>query len=646
MGCHRGNCFGRSRHSRLGTLAALIVLMAAPLKAPAQSTQHATARNAPIDAVATMWDLTDLYPTIEAWSTSYDKAKAAADQLDSYKGTLGMSASSMYSALDANSTLNRESDRLLVYALLKADEDKRVASEQERRQQALALRTLIKQKTSWMAPEIVYLGAAKVQSFEAERRQLSDRFGFYLDDTLRSAPHTLGDEAEGVLAAAGNVLAQPGAIHGQLADSELPFPELTLPGGAEVRLDEPAYEKYRQATDRNERKEVFDAFWGTWKRFEGTVGTTLTAQVMGDVFAAKARKFDSALSAALFSSNMPEAVYRTLVAQTNAVLPTLHRYLKMRKAHLGLTDELAYYDNYSPMLPLSPAPEFTVSESEAITLAALAPMGPDYLALLRKGFGARWMNALPHQGKASGGYMAGIAYDVHPYLLLNHNNDYDSLSTIAHEWGHAVHSLLADSSQPYEKSRYSIFIAESASIGNEMLLNDYMVEHAKTKAEKLYYLGEGVESIRTTFFRQVMFAEFELAIHEEVESGRPLSGARLSDMYCGLLKRYYGEAQGVMKIDPVYCIEWAFIPHFYSHFYVWQYATSMAGAAAFTDAILTQGASARERFLKLLRAGGSDYPYELYKAAGIDMATAAPYQALAARMNRLMDEIETLEKTK
>jgi oligoendopeptidase F len=646
MAYYLGNCFERSRRPRFGTLAALIVLIAPPFKVVAQSAQQTLPRDAPVNSVATMWDLTDLYPTIAAWSTSYAKTKAAAEQLDSYKGTLGMSSSSMFSALDANATLNRESDRLLIYALLKADEDNRVASEQERRQQALALRTLIKEKTSWMAPEIVRLGAAKVKSFEAERRELSDRFGFYLDDTLRSAPHTLGDEAESLLAAAGNVLAQPGAIHGQLADSELPYPELTLPLGGEVRLDQSAYEKYRQATDRNERKEVFDAFWGTWKRFEGTVGATLTAQVMGDVFTAKARKFDSALSAALFSSNMPEVVYRTLVAQTNAVLPTLHRYLKMRKAHLGLTDELAYYDNYSPMLPLSPAPEFTVSESESITLAALAPMGPDYLALLRKGFAARWMNALPRQGKASGGYMAGIAYDVHPYLLLNHNNDYDSLSTIAHEWGHAVHSLLADSSQPYEKSRYSTFIAESASIANEMLLNDYMVEHAKTKAEKLYYLGEGVESIRTTFFRQVMFAEFELAIHEEVESGRPLSGARLSDMYCGLLKRYYGETQGVMKIDPVYCIEWAFIPHFYSHFYVWQYATSMAGAAAFTDAILKQGASARERFLKMLRAGGSDYPYELYKSAGIDMATPAPYQALAARMNRLMDEIETLEKTK
>jgi oligoendopeptidase F len=298
------------------------------------------------------------------------------------------------------------------------------------------------------------------------------------------------------------------------------------------------------------------------------------------------------------------------------------------------------------MFQLSAVPEFTISESESIVLAALAPLGPDYLALLRKGFAGNWVNAYPHQGKASGGYMAGFAYDVHPYLLLNHNNDYDSLSTVAHEWGHAVHTLLADSTQSYEKSNYSIFIAESASIGNEMLLNDYMVEHAKTTAQKLYYLGEGLEAIRTTYFRQVMFAEFELAIHEEIEKGRPLSGGRLSDMYCGLLKRYYGEAEGVMKIDPAYCVEWTFLPHFYSHFYVWQYGTSMAGAAAFTDAILKDDPSSRVRFLNMLRAGGSDYPYDIYKAAGIDMATAAPYQALATRMNRLMDQIEALEGSK
>ena len=233
---------------------------------------------------------------------------------------------------------------------------------------------------------------------------------------------------------------------------------------------------------------------------------------------------------------------------------------------------------------------------------------------------------------------------MHPYVLLNHNEDYDGLSTFAHEWGHAVHTLLTTKNQPFEKSNYSTFIAESASIANEMLLNDYMVAHAKTPEEKLYYLGEGLESIRGTFFRQVMFAEFELAIHEEIETGRPLSGARMTEMYCGLLKRYHGEAEGVMTIDPAYCIEWAFVPHFFFNFYVYQYATSMAGAAQFTDAIVKEGPPAAERFLTMLRAGGSDYPYEIYKRAGIDMATAEPYRALIARMNRIMDEIETLKR--
>jgi len=630
------------RRARFCGLCALILLglIVLPLRAQTPATP-ATADDSP----ATMWDLSDLYPTPEAWSHAYARTKATVDKLDSYRGTLGRSASAMFSALDSISTTNKELGRLFVYASLKADEDLRVADAQERRQQAQALNTLVDEKTAWLAPEIVKIGAVKVHAFEQNRKDLTNRFGFFLTDTLRSAPHTLGEEAEGILASAGDILAQPGVIHGQLANADIPFPQFTLPTGESVRLDEPEYETLRQVNDRSERKAAFDAFWGTWHQFESTSGANLTTQLMGDVFSAKARKFGSALSSSLFRSNMPDSVYRMLVAQTNAALPTLHRYLKMRKARLGITDDLRYYDNYPPMFPLPEPPKFSVADSKTITLAALAPMGEDYLSLMRKGFAGRWMNVLPHQGKAAGAYMAGSAYDVHPYLLLNHDNDYRSLSTFAHEWGHAVHTLLTEASQPYEKSNYSTFIAESASIGNEMLLNDYMVEHARTKAEKLYYLGEGLESIRQTYFRQVMFAEFELALHAEVEQGRPLSGARISEMYCGLLKRYYGEAQGVMKIDPAYCIEWAIVPHFYYDFYVWQYATSMAGAAEFTDAILKQGPTARARFITMLRAGGSDYAYDLYKKAGIDMASATPYQALAARMDRLMDEIEALEKT-
>jgi oligoendopeptidase F len=589
------------------------------------------------------WDLTDLYPSEQAWEQSYTRTQAATDKLASYQGSLGKSAAAMLTALDAISAVNREATRLAVYAGLKSDEDVRIGANLGRKQRAQALFTRLAEKTAWVAPEILKLGAGRVRAFATGSKPLKQRFGFFLDNTLRAAPHTLGLEAEKLLASAGDLLAQPDILHSQLANGELPVPTILLADGSNVRLVQSAYQKYRQSANRADRKRVFDAFWGAWKQLEGTSGAMLTTQVMGDHFRAQARKFDSALRSAQFPDNMPDTVYRTLVAETNAALPTLHRYLRLRKQLLGITDDLQYYDSYPSLFHLEHEPHFSVPDSERITLEALQPLGEDYLGLLRKGFAARWMNVYPHDGKANGAYMNGSAYDVHPYLLLNDNGDYDSLSTLAHEWGHAVHTLLSNRAQPFETAGYSTFIAEAASIGNEMLLNDYMVEHAASRDEKLYYLGEGVESIRTTFFRQTMFAEFELAIHEELEQGRSLSGERISELYCGLLKRYYGDAEGVMKIDPAYCLEWAMVPHFYYNFYVYQYATSMAGAAFFTDAVLREGAPARQRFLTLLSAGASDYPYDLYRRAGVDMATPGPYRALVARMNHLLDEIEALE---
>ena len=619
------------------------VAFAALLLAPFPSSFGAAAP-APATTDIAMWDLSDLYASTEAWAQEYDRLKAQTQQLDLYKGTLGSSAADMERALDAISAVRKESSRLYSYASLRADEDLSNARNQERRQQAGALNTLIGEKTAWLAPEILSLGEGKVMSLLRENKSLAAKHDFFLSNILRAAPHTLGLEAESVLAAAGDVLQQPDAIYGQLSNSDLPYPTVTLSDGTTTRLDQSAYERYRQSPNRADRKLVFDSFWGAWKAYESTDGAILTAGVMGNVFAAKARKHSNALAAALFPDNMPESVYRMLVAQANAGLPTLHRYFRLRKQLLGIKDELHYYDVYPTMFPGRNIPKFTIAESERLSLEALSPYGAEYLAMLKRGFGGKWTEPYPRAHKASGAYMNGSAYDVHPYLLLNHNDDYAALSTFAHEWGHAVHTLLSTKSQPFEKSNYSTFTAESASIANEMLLNDYMVAHAKTKEEKLYYLGEGLESIRGTFFRQVMFAEFELAIHDEIEHGRPLSGARMTEIYCDLLKRYHGEAQGVMKIDPAYCIEWAFVPHFFYNFYVYQYATSMAGAAQFTDAIVKEGRPAAEHFLDMLRAGGSDYPYDLYKRAGIDMATDAPYKALVARMNRIMDEIETLRR--
>jgi oligoendopeptidase F len=595
---------------------------------------------------AGMWDLRDLYPTPEAWTAARERVKAQAQTLDRYKGTLGKSAKEMLTALSAISGVRKEAARLAVYASLKGDEDVRVAANQERLQSAQQLGTLIQVKTAWLTPEIIQIGAKKVQAFEAQSPELKRRFSFQLDNALRYAPHTLNLEAEGVMAAAGDVLAQPNAVYSQLANGELPRPEVTLSDGTKVKLDQAAYTKYRTASNREDRKRVFDTFWPSFDAFHGTFGQTLTTQVQEEVFDAKVRHFPNSLADATFADNMPEAVYRQLVAQANKDLPTLYRYLSLRKKALGITDQLHYYDLYVPIFDLPNPPKFSVADSEKIALDVDAIYGPEYLNLLKRGFAGSWMNVYPHPGKANGAYMNGSAYDVHPYLLFNNHDDYESLSTFVHEWGHAIHTLLTKANQPFENSNYSTFIAETASIGNEMLLNDYMVAHAKNDAEKEYYLGQALELIRGTYFRQTMFAEFQLALHEAIERGDTLSGEKMTNMYCGLLRKYYGEAKGAMKVDPAYCVEWAYIPHFYYGFYVYQYATSMAGAAQFADAIEREGAPARDRYIAMLKAGGSEYPYTLYKEAGLDMASPVPYEALNARMNRIMDQIEAIEAKK
>jgi len=624
-------------------LAAAGALALAVVATPLPAADAPPASGAP---EAGMWDLRDLYASPEAWSAAYAKTRAQASTLDRYKGTLGKSSASMLTALSAISDVNKEAARLAVYASLKGDEDVRIAANQERLQSAQQLATLIQEKTAWLRPELIRMGSKKVLAFEAQSPELKRRFAFQLDNALRYAPHTLSLESESVIAAAGDVFGQPNAIYSQLANGELPRPEVVLSDGTRVKLDQAAYSKYRTASNRDDRKKVFDAFWPSFDAFHGTFGQTLTTQVQEEVFDAKVRHFPNSLADATFADNMPEAVYRQLVAQANKGLPTLHRYLRLRKKALGIADDLHYYDLYVPIFDLPNPPKFNVADSERIALDVDAIYGPEYVALLKRGFAGSWMNVYPHPGKANGAYMNGSAYDVHPYLLFNNHDDYESLSTFVHEWGHAIHTLLTKQNQPFENSNYSTFIAETASIGNEMLLNDYMVAHAKNDAEREYYLAQGLELIRTTFFRQTMFAEFQLALHEALEKGGTLSGEKMTDMYCGLLRKYYGEAQGAMRVDPGYCIEWAFIPHFYYGFYVYQYATSMAGAAQFADAIEHEGAPARDRYIAMLKAGGSDYPYTLYKKAGLDMASPAPYEALTARMNRIMDQIEAVEAKK
>ncbi|MBI1237893.1 MAG: oligoendopeptidase F [Alphaproteobacteria bacterium] len=617
-------------------LAAALVMSSLVLTACSEEEEVAPLPENPVQE----WDLTDLYATPQAWESEYQTVASLVASLPRFQGSLGTNAASLLDALKASTEAEKRAVQLLVYSTLKQDEDLRVDDNRARNDRSQALLVKLGEATAWMAPEIIRVGEAQINAFRAELPELEDIYGHQLDDILRAAPHTLSDESEAVLAAASDVARQAGKVYDVFADAELPFPTVTLSDKSEITLDQSGYSRARQLPDRADRKLVFDTYWGKWKEFEGTLGANLSAHVAGHVFFAKARKYPNALSAALFDDAMPEAVYRTLIAEANTGLPTLHRYFKLRKQMLGITDDLAYYDIYPPMVSLEKS--FPLAQSMKITLEALKPLGGEYTGILSDGFRGAWMHAYPQEGKASGAYMFGAAYDVHPYVLLNHHDDYDSLSTFAHEWGHAVHTQLTRKAQPYAKSDYPTFVAETASIMNEMLLQDYMVQQAETKEEKLFYLGEALEQMRGTFFRQTMFAEFELAIHEAAEKGDPLTGGRLTEIYCDLLKRYHGVEQGVMVINPAYCIEWAFIPHFYRNFYVYTYATSITGAAYLANQIETGGEEARETFLSMLRAGGSDYGYNIFKKAGLDMASPEPYRALIARMNSIMDEMESL----
>ena len=585
------------------------------------------------------WDLSDLYADLKAWEAARLKVASEIQQLSKLQGSLGKDAQSLLYVSDQISGVYKEAVRVYIYANLSADIDTRDAENEERSQLARNLFTDLGASTSWYSPELLALGEEKINQFIAEEPTL-DKHSFNAADTLRRAPHTLDKDIETLLAKTGQLTSGPNSIYSVLANANLPWPEVILSDGRKIRLSQAGYSAARQAPNREDRKMVFDSFWSVWQDYEATLGAIMNSQVQGLVFKTEARNYKSSMGRALFDDNMPPEVYRTLVTEVNQALPTLHRYFKLRKRMLGIEDEMRYFDIYPPLVNLDKT--FSIEDSIAITRRALEPLGEEYMAAYDMGVKGRWMHVFPSPGKRSGAYMSGGAYDVHPYILLNHNNNFESASTFAHEYGHAVHSVLSNAVQPWETAGYSTFIAETASIMNEMLLQDMVIEEASSDEEKLFYLGIGLEALRGTFFRQTMFAEFELKINEEVESGNVLTGSKLTTIYLQLLKRYHGHDQGVVNIDDLYGIEWAYIPHFYYDFYVFQYATSIAAASDLAQKIRSGDQQAQNDFITLLKAGGSDYPYDLMKNAGIDMATAAPYKALIKRMNNIMDEMEII----
>ncbi len=589
------------------------------------------------ESVEDTWNLADIFPSTDAWEAEKAELEPRVAALSDCKGNLGDSAKVLAGCMNQTYDTLKDLASWFVYASMGSDADTRNEEWQARRQVAQQLFAKYTQATAYQAPELIAVGEKKLNKY-ANKKAMAD-YRFFIENTLRQGEHTLGDEGESVIAAASLVTTGPFNVYRTFSNAEMPWSTVTLSDGTEVRLDQSAYGRYRGSSNRDDRKLVFDTFWNTWSDFDGTLGTNLSSMVNVNTFTADVRSYESSLASAISGPNIPDDVYRALLTSVNENLGTLHRYFQLRGRMLGI-DDLRYYDIYPDLVELDK--DFSLEVGKELTLAAVAPLGEEYVSAIRKGFDERWMDAYPREGKRSGAYMNGFAFDAHPYVLMNYTDDYSSVSTLAHEWGHAMHSYLAARAQPFSTYGYATFTAEIASTFNEALLLEHMLSIAENDQERLYYLGNALESLRGTFFRQAMFAEFELAIHEAAEAGQPLTGATFTKIYGDLLRKYHGHDQGIMTIDDLYTVEWAYIPHFYLNFYVYQYATSIAAGSLLATDVIAGKKGARDQYLGLLKAGGSDYPYELLKRAGVDMATAAPYEATIARMNSIMDEIEAL----
>ncbi len=587
---------------------------------------------------ADRWNLQELYPTRAAWDADAATLKGQLDRFGACHGQMGKSAGRFRECLVLYSELQKRFGRLAIYGSETHNQDTSEPVGLELDQKTNLLQAQLGEATSFLSPEILSIGKPRIDGFVAHDKALAP-YRHLLDDILRTAPHTLDAKGEAIVASFGLVSDVAQSSYTLLSTTDLPWPTVKLSDGTSVTLDQSAYTKYRGAENRADRKLVMDTFFGQMKQFEHVFGSTLYGQMKIDSVNAKVHRYPDVVSAQLDARAVPVAVYDTLIAESNAHLSTLHRYFRLRAKMLGVTD-LHYYDIYPPLV--SGSQRYDLATAKRLTLEAVAPLGPDYVAAMKNGFDHRWMDAYPRPHKLSGAHMAGYAYDVHPYVLLNYNDDYESVTTIAHEWGHALHTVQANGAQPFPTADYPIFVAEIASTFNEALLLKHMLDIAKTDDERLLYLGSALENLRGTFFRQAMFAEFERDVHARVDRGETLSGPDFTKIYGEILKRYHGDAQGVVKIDDVDTIEWAYIPHFYTSFYVFQYATSIAASSLFADEVLAGRPGARDRYLGMLRAGGSDYPYDLVRKAGVDLAQPAPYRSIAARMDRIMDEIEAI----
>jgi oligoendopeptidase F len=620
--------------SRCALIAAAIVALTAA--APAQE----RTREAISDQYK--WNLTDLYPNDAAWRAEKDRLAATLAQAKPFAGTLGQSADRLTAALQLQIEQQKTFGRLITYANLSADQDTRVSEKQALMDEMRQLGAQFGAAWAFFEPELLTLDPATVSKW-AQATPALKPFAFYLQDVLRRKAHTLTANEEALMAQASPVAAGPANLANIFLNADLPWPTIKLANGDSVRLDASGYSAARAAANRDDRRKAMEGFFGALGSFRRTIGTALSTAVQAQLFDARARKYSSNLADALDGPNIPESVYHELVAGVNRHLPAFHRYLKLRQRILNLP-ELHYYDLYAPLVSGVPL-EYSVEEAQREVKAATARLGEDYTQVLDRAFKERWIDYYPSTGKRSGAYMAGSAYDVHPYLLLNYNGKYDDVSALAHELGHAMHSWFSNKAQPPATANYPIFVAEVASTFNEALLNEEMLRKIKDPKARIAILGNYLEGVKGTLFRQTQFAEFELAMHQMAEKGQPLTGDALSKLYLAITRKYYGHDQKIAIVDDYIAHEWAYINHFFRPFYVFQYSTSFTASTALAEKVMSGDPEALKRYRTFLASGGSKAPIDLLKDAGVDMTSPEPLDLTIKKMNRVMDEMEKLLAT-
>lgn len=585
------------------------------------------------------WNTADLFPDAAAWRNAMNQLNDLVPEIAAFQGKLASSARDLYACLELRTELSRRFGRLSTYAGLLSDQDTRDSEALAMKQETSQLGVDLSSRLAFIEPEIAALTSARIDQFIAQEEGL-ETYAFYLRDVLRRKAHKLSAAEEKIVAEAGLMSDAAYSTYSIFSNAELPYPEVKLSDGTTVLVDQAGYSRYRALPVREDREKVFQAFFTTLGQFRRTFGTQLYANVKRDMFYARARHYENCLSTALDDNAIPVEVYHALIRNINTNLPTFHRYLKLRQRMLGVP-QLEYHDLYAPVVK-GVELNYAYDEARQLILTALAPLGSDYQKVVEEAFRSRWIDLYPTTGKRSGAYSNGSAYDVHPYILMNYSGQYNDVSTLAHELGHALHSHFSNSSQPYPLADYPIFVAEVASTLNEALLIDHILKTIKDDDIRLSLLMSHLDGIKGTLFRQTQFAEFELAIHEAAERGETLTGDKLTELYRAIFRKYYGADQGICDVDDLYALEWAFIPHFYYNFYVYQYSTAFTASTALSRKILNHEKGAVESYLEFISAGGSDYPIELLKKAGVDMTTTEPFTQAMAAMNRTMDEIEKI----